>query len=150
MKVVDCMAIDSHMHINTSVLENVAKHIEDINKNQNISSVINVGLNVATSEESILISEKNSKFYSAVGIHPLYIDSQDIHCLYKLADNDKVVAIGEIGLDNAKANFQEQKKYLIRQIILANKLHLPVIIHSNNSNKLIIKIFEIKMFRERR
>lgn len=142
MKVVDCMAIDSHMHINTSVLENVAKHIEDINKNQNISSVINVGLNVATSEESILISEKNSKFYSAVGIHPLYIDSQDIHCLYKLADNNKVVAIGEIGLDNAKANFQEQKKYLIRQIIIANKLHLLVIIHSNNSNKLIIEIFE--------
>ena len=142
MKVVDNMAIDSHMHINTSVLENMPKYIEDINKNHSIRSVINVGLNSTTSEESILISEKNSKFYSAVGIHPLYIDSQDIHCLYRLADNDKVVAIGEIGLDNSKANFKEQRKYLISQIIIANKLHLPVIIHSNNSNKLVIEIFE--------
>ena len=59
MKVVDYMAIDSHMHMNTSVLENMPKYIEDINKNHSIRNVINVGLNVATSEESILISEKN-------------------------------------------------------------------------------------------
>lgn len=59
-----------------------------------------------------------------------------------MADNDKVIAIGEIGLDDSKDNFNEQKKYLIRQVIIANELHLPVIIHSNNSNKLVIEIFE--------
>ena len=142
MKAVGSMAIDSHMHINTCVLENIQEYIEDINKNPTIRSVINVGLNITTSKESLLISVKNPKFYSAIGIHPLYIDSQDIDCLYRLADNDKVVAIGEIGLDNSKANFNEQKEYLVRQIIIANKVHLPVIIHSNNSNKLIIEIFE--------
>ena len=59
-----------------------------------------------------------------------------------MADNPKVVAIGEIGLDSTNNNFEEQRRYLIKQILIANELHLPVIIHSNNSNKLIIDIFE--------
>ncbi|MGM9878021.1 MAG: TatD family hydrolase, partial [Bacilli bacterium] len=82
------------------------------------------------------------KFYSTVGIHPLYTELQDIDSLYTLGINDKVVAIGEIGLDSTKDNFDEQKMYLIKQIIIANELHLPVIIHSNNTNKLVIEIFE--------
>lgn len=56
------MAIDSHMHLNSSVLENVQKHIEDINKNQTIRNVINVGLNIKTSKESTLTSIKIQSF----------------------------------------------------------------------------------------
>ena len=142
MKVVDNMAIDSHMHINSMVLRDVQEYIEAINKSHSIKSVVNVGLNIETSKESVLISEKNSKFYSTIGIHPLYTSSQDVDSLYMLADNDKVIAIGEIGLDSSKDNFEEQKRYFIKQIKIANELHLPVIIHSNNSNKLVIEIFE--------
>ena len=142
MKVVGSMAIDSHMHINSIVLKDMQEYIEDINKNHSIKSVINVGLNIETSKESVLISEKNSKFYSTIGIHPLYTNSQDVNSLYLLTDNNKVIAIGEIGLDSSKSNFDEQKKYLIKQIKIANEPHLPVIIHSNNSNKLVIEIFE--------
>ena len=57
MKVVDNMAIDSHMHINSMVL----RDIEAINKSHSIKSVVNVGLNIETSKESVLISKKNSK-----------------------------------------------------------------------------------------
>ena len=106
------MAIDSHMHLNSSVLENVQKHIEDIIKNQTIRNVINVGLNIKTSKESTLTSIKNPKFYSAIRIHPLYTDQQNIDYLYKLAYNDKVITIGKIGLDSSKDNFNEQKDYL--------------------------------------
>lgn len=136
------MAIDSHMHINGMVLKNTKKYIDEINNNHNIENVINVGLNIDTSNESLMISDINSKFYSTVGIHPLYTELQDIDYLYKLGINDKVVAIGEIGLDSTKDNFDEQKRYLIKQIIIANELHLPVVIHSNNMNKLVIEIFE--------
>lgn len=142
MKVVDNMAIDSHMHINSMVLRDVQEYIESINKSYSIKSVVNVGLNIETSKESVLISEKNSKFYSTIGIHPLCTSSQDVDSLYMLADNDKVIAIGEIGLDSSKDNFKEQKRYFIKQIKIANELHLPVIIHSNNSNKLVIELFE--------
>lgn len=130
------------MHINSKVLDNTKEYIDDINNNLNIESVINVGLNIATSRESIAIANDNSKFYCAVGIHPLYIENEDIKELYKISFNDKVVAIGEIGLDLSHNNIKEQIKYLIKQIMIANLLKLPVIIHSNNANKLIIDIFE--------
>lgn len=136
------MVIDSHMHINSLILDNKEKYIDAINNDSMIESVINVGLDLETSEESISISQSNSKSYSSVGVHPLYIDSQNLEKLYCLADNPKVVAIGEIGLDSTNNNFEEQRRYLIKQILIANELHLPVIIHSNNSNKLIIDIFE--------
>ena len=135
------MAIDSHMHINSLVLKNKQKYINEIIYNPNIESVINIGLNIETSKECLELN-KNSKFYSSVGIHPLYIEFQDINKIYELATNDKVVAIGEIGLDTIKNNLEEQKKYLINQIMIANELHLPVIIHSNNTNKYIIEIFK--------
>ncbi|MGM9877530.1 MAG: TatD family hydrolase, partial [Bacilli bacterium] len=72
------MAIDSHMHINRMVLKNTKKYIDEINSNHNIDSVINVGLDIDTSNESLMISNINSKFYSTVGIHPLYTELQDI------------------------------------------------------------------------
>lgn len=136
------MSIDSHMHINNIVLEDEERYIRAINNNGMIEKVINVGLDLKSSKESVAISEANHKFFSSIGVHPLYVDSQDLSALYDLADNPKVVAIGEIGLDNTKENFEIQKEYLINQIIIANELHLPIIIHSNNSNKLVIDIFE--------
>lgn len=141
MKVGGTMAIDSHMHINSTVLDNVQKYIDDINSNSSIESVLNIGLNIETSKESILISRTNRKFYSTIGIHPLYIENEDINELYKLYDNT-IVAIGEIGLGTTHNNFDSQRKYLINQIMIANDLHLPVIIHSNNTNKLVIELFE--------
>lgn len=136
------MAIDSHMHINSIVSKNIEKEIFDINNNSNLKNVINVSLNSETAKESIIISNSNAKFYSAIGIHPLYVENQSIDDLYDIALNEKVVAIGEIGLDTTKDNIELQKKYLIEQISIANSLNLPVIIHANNSNKLVIEIFE--------
>lgn len=136
------MAIDSHMHINHLVLPNKEKQIMSINSNPSIESVINVGLNIDTSKESILIAKENPKFYSAIGIHPLYIENQDINSILTLANHSKIVAIGEIDLDTTKCNLNELRKYLIQQIIIANELNLPVIIHSNNLNKMVIETFE--------
>ena len=136
------MAIDSHMHINSIVSKNIEEEILDINNNSNLESVINVSINSETAKESIIISNSNTKFYSAIGIHPLYVKNQSIDDLYDIALNEKVVAIGEIGLDTTKDNIELQKKYLIEQISIANSLNLPVIIHANNSNKLVIEIFE--------
>ena len=136
------MAIDSHMHINSIVSKDIEKEILDINNNSNLKNVINVSLNSETAKESIIISNSNAKFYSAIGIHPLYVENQSIDDLYDIALNEKVVAIGEIGLDTTKDNIELQKKYLIEQITIANSLNLPVIIHANNSNKLVIEIFE--------
>ena len=135
------MIIDSHIHINSKVVDNVENSIQRINDNKCIQSVINIGLNLETSKEIINISKNNNKFYNSIGIHPLYIENEDYKKLYDLI-TDKTVAIGEIGLDNSKNNFYDQRKYLIKQIIIANELKLPVIIHANNTNKEIVEIFK--------
>ena len=135
--------IDTHMHINSQIFneQETNEKILKINNDNFITKVINVGLNVETSKEIIEISSMYGKFYNSVGIHPLYIDGQNPIKLCEIV-SDKTVAIGEIGLDNGKANFYDQKRYLITQIFIANELHLPIIIHSSNSNSEIIKIFE--------
>lgn len=134
------MIIDSHVHVNSKVIDNVEKTIQKINSNQNIESVINVGLNIETSKENVNISKKENKFYSAIGIHPLYIENENFDDLYNLI-NEKVVAIGEIGLDSNSSNYYKQRQYFIRQIFIANELKLPVIIHTDN-NEEVIKIFK--------
>ncbi len=134
--------IDSHMHINSKVTKNIKEDLSNIMNNNSVEKAINIGLDIETSKESINYSTNNSKIYSSIGIHPLYTENQKIDDLLKIAITDKVVAIGEIGLDSSKPNYNEQRNYLISQIYIANLLHLPVIIHSNNSNHEVIKIFE--------
>ena len=126
------MFIDSHMHINSKVIDDIENSINKINNNENIESVINVGLDIETSKECTKISNRENKFYSSIGIHPLYIENENFNELYSLV-NDKVIAIGEIGLDSSKSNHYKQRQYFIRQIFIANELKLPVIIHTDNN-----------------
>lgn len=138
------MAIDSHMHINNIVLSyrEQQEEITSINNNSKLETVINVGMNIETSKEVCKLAYEFKKFYASIGIHPLYLENEQIDLLYELAKNDKVVAIGEIGLDSNNINLDMQINYLVRQIEIANILKLPVIIHSNNMNKKVIEVFE--------
>ena len=133
--------IDSHVHINSKILSNPDEEIKRINSNKDLEYVINIGMDIDTSTESINISNNNPKFYSSVGIHPLFTEHQNLNDLYNLV-TPKTVAIGEIGLDSSKPNLEEQKRYLIKRIVIANELGLQVIIHSSNTNQEIIKIFK--------
>lgn len=136
------MVIDSHVHINSKIIKDVDYSIKQICNNESIESVINIGLDIETSKDCIDISNNKNKFYTSIGIHPLYIKNQNPNELYNLI-NDRVVAIGEIGLDNSKSNYYEQREYFIKQIFIANELKLPVIIHSNNCNNQIIELFKM-------
>lgn len=134
------MIIDSHLHINSKVIANVKEEIKKINSNKDIESVINIGLDMESSRECVAISNIENKFYTSIGIHPLYIENNSFDDLYNLI-NKKVVAIGEIGLDSKDTNYYKQKEYFVRQIFIANELKLPVIIHTDN-NEEIINIFK--------
>ena len=150
------MAFDTHTHVFEEALddkEKVREAIKEINNNSSLEGVINIGLDIPTSKECVFISNNNQKFYSAVGVHPLHIGSYNLDDLYddlsSLAKNDKVVAIGEIGLDNTfleddslkrEIIFRRQEDFFVRQIEIANSLELPIIIHSNNRNKQVLDI----------
>lgn len=123
--------IDTHAHFNSLDMANLTDEIESANKNDRVSKIINVGLDLKTSEEAIQISLANPKFYSTLGIHPLHDDQvEGLKKLYTSYPNDKIVTIGETGFDMA-SNLDAQIKKFLESILLANELHLPLIIHLN-------------------
>jgi TatD DNase family protein len=136
------MAIDSHLHINNRQTEDIENTIDRINKDDNIERVINVGIDIESSEEAVSTTKGNKKIYAAVGIHPINIYHQNVEKLYSLATNSKVVAIGEIGFDFINPYYDWQKAFLKDQIKIANDLKLPVILHLNNKNEYLVDLFE--------
>lgn len=131
--------IDTHAHFNSKDLKNLRDEIIRVNNINYLNKVINVGLDYETSREAIEISEREPKFYATIGIHPLH--NGNVEELLHLRVTNKVVAIGEIGLDTY-GDFLLQREKFIKQIELANFLKLPIIIHSKNSNERVLKIIK--------
>lgn len=87
---------------------------------------------------------KKTNFYCSAGIHPWFINAEfdkNFEYLTELAKANKIVAIGEIGLDNlSKVPFGIQKEAFLKQVELANDLKLPVIIHAVKSFQELLAI----------
>lgn len=130
--------IDSHAHLLKEFYQNIDELIYNLKKN-NMLAIINVADSIETSKEILLYSEKYSDFLMpAIGIHPQNIKDSylnDIEELDHMLKNNKVYAVGEIGLDyyNNAENKSIQKEAFIMQIELANKNNLPVIVHTRDA-----------------
>lgn len=129
---------DSHAHYNDEKFdEDRDKLLQDI-YGEGITKIINAGYSLESSKKAVEIAEKYDFIYATVGISPNDIDDfkkQDLEEIEKLAQNKKVVAIGEIGLDyhwNTE-NKKLQKEVFISQIEIANKLNLPIVIHTREA-----------------
>lgn len=141
--------IDTHAHYNNVTMTDLNKKKDIANKNEDVSKIINVGLDYKTSEEAIKIALINDKFYATLGIHPLYNGNvDDLEILYNKYDNTKIIGLGETGIDT-NGDIQLEIKKFISSIKLSNKLKLPLIIHSNTTkdsnvyaNKLCIEILK--------
>lgn len=134
---------DTHCHVYSEEIDNYRKVIEECNNN-NISLIIN-SVDVKSSEEVINLSNEYNNVYSAIGINYDTIDSveeNDIVLLEKLIKNNKIVALGEIGLDYywTKENKNKQIDFFKKQLKLAKKYDLPVIVHARES---IQDVFDI-------
>jgi TatD DNase family protein len=134
--------IDTHAHINSkSIPGRVEEEIIRIN-NLSLEAIINVGMDLDTSIEVVNIANNNDKFYASIGVHPFSNDStDDLIKLYRDNNHDKIVAIGETGIDIKASIFRQQKKF-IESIEIANFLKLPVIIHANGTNAMVIEILK--------
>lgn len=133
---------DTHMHLDDNKFD--LDREEVINKiwNAGVTKCINMGCDVESSKKAINIAEKHSFIYAACGLHPEDIPQTEedlwktISEIKELAlKNEKIVAIGEIGLDYywRQDNKDLQKKAFEKQIELANELQLPVSIHTRDS-----------------
>lgn len=165
------MLVDTHAHLNFSAFKD--DYDEAIKRclNNNIE-VINVGTNYETSERAVEIAQKYEKgIYAAVGLHPVHLEEHkvdeseegfksilrtkgeefDEQKYRELAQNKKVAAIGEVGLDyywkpKTKKKFEafkeKQREALLSQLKLAQELNLPVIFHCRMAINDLIDILQ--------
>lgn len=129
---------DSHAHYNDERFdEDRDKLLKDI-YDEKITKIINAGYSLESSKKAVEIAKKYDFIYATAGISPNDIDDfkeKDLEEIENLAKNKKVVAIGEIGLDyhwNTE-NKKLQKEVFISQIEIANRLNLPIVIHTREA-----------------
>lgn len=139
------MLIDSHAHL---LDERLVESIPEILAQYPINDIelsIEIGADMSSSKGAVLLAEKYDNIYATVGLHPEFAEratDDDIEELRLLAQNDKVVAIGEIGLDyHYDYDKTAQKSLLIKQILLADTLQLPVVIHLRDAYQDMESIF---------
>ena len=108
--------------------------------NDNISHIINIGTNLENSLASTMLADKYENVYASCGIHPsdVFYDDPDeaIATIEKLLSHKKAVALGEIGLDYHYEDVPQdlQMIYFEKQMRLAQKLEIPVIIHDRDAH----------------
>ena len=131
---------DSHAHLDDEQFDSDREEVIDRIIKSDVKRIINVGSDIKTSETSIRLASKYDFIYAAVGIHPHDVSDcslADIEYLRKLSENEKVVAIGEIGLDYYYDNSprEDQRKWFASQIQLSEELNLPFIVHSRDASE---------------
>ena len=134
---------DSHAHYNDEKFDIDREDIIKETLLNGVSNFIVAGYSIESSKKAIEIAEKYDEIYAIVGISPNDLEdikieqdiSKSIYEIEKIANNKKAVAIGEIGLDYYwnKEKKQLQKEIFIKQIELANKLKLPIVIHTREA-----------------
>ena len=138
---------DSHAHMDSEYFDadrsQVFKEIEE-----NLAGMINPGCDRKTSLKAMEFATSYPFVYAAVGWHPEEISrmvDEDLELLKKWCSDDKVVAIGEVGLDyyndeNAPHSLQRQR--FIQQIHIARETGLPLIVHDREAHGDILKILQ--------
>lgn len=134
---------DSHAHYYDNKfgdVENQKAIIEKI-RSAGVKYVLNAGTNPVTSRLCIKLADENEGFFASVGVHPEDIDEYtDIDSVLEdiksLAQHEKVVAIGEIGLDYhwRTDNSKIQMDWFVKQLQMAKDLDLPVIVHDREAH----------------
>ena len=144
---------DSHSHYNDEKFNEDRDEIIIKTKEEGISKWICAGYDIDSSKLSVEISKKYPFIYSICGISPNDVPDtieeieecvEKIEQLIKLDENNKIVAVGEIGLDYYwnKENKDIQSEIFKRQIDLANKYNLPIVIHTREAVSDTIKILK--------
>ena len=133
------MFTDSHCHLYSNYYDNLNETIKNAEKN-NITKFINNGCDLNSNTEILKLITKYPNMYGAIGIHPENVEDYqetDITFLKDNITNPKIIAIGEIGLDYhyTKENKEKQINLFEKQLQLAEKYNLPVIIHSRDATQ---------------
>ena len=130
--------IDTHAHID--MLEAPIELTLQLMKDYGVKKAVIPSVEVSSMEKVIAAAEADENIYAMIGIYPSEAKTytQEVEDrMIELAKNHKVKAVGEIGLDYYwdKSFVDLQKEVYVKQILLANKLNLPIVIHDREANK---------------
>ena len=137
--------IDTHCHLYPSEMENAEEIIKEC-REQNISVILN-GVDIASNNEILELSKKYDNVYAAIGLNYDQIDTftdDDLVLLEEQIKNNKIVALGEIGIDYywTKENSEKQIYFFKKQLELAEKYDLPVIVHAREASQEVFDIIK--------
>lgn len=132
------MIFDTHAHYDSSQFDEDREELLASMPERGVGTIVNVG---ASYESCFTVPEMAQKYpfmYAAVGVHPDEVGALNEETFAKLKkqfDKEKVIGVGEIGLDYYWDNESHdlQKKWFVRQLELARELSLPVLVHSRES-----------------
>lgn len=142
--------IDAHGHLEDRQFNKDRHEILSNLKADGVDYFFNCGSNVETSYESVEYAKQYDNVFAIVGIHPLNADEFSEHSMEeirKLAKIDKVVAIGETGLDNYYEDSpspEVQEKCFHAHLDLAEELDMPVVIHSREAHQRTFDILKAR------
>ena len=132
------MIFDTHAHYDDKAFDSDREELLEKLFSESVAYIVNQGTDLKLSKYSISLAERYENMYCAVGIHPENITENslaELEEIERLAGHPKAVAIGEIGLDYYWNIPKEPQKVIFeKQLILANKLNMPVNIHDREAH----------------
>lgn len=134
------MIFDTHAHYDDEAFDEDRDELLKSMRENEIEYIVNVGSSLKISRQTIELIDKYDFMYGAVGVHPsdtAELNEENIEILREMLRNDRVVALGEIGLDYYwdEPDRHIQKKWFERQIYMAKEEKMPIIYHSREAAK---------------
>lgn len=139
--------VDTHAHIDE---EGFAADFDEMLARayaNDVKYIVNIGANMDESRVSIELADKYDSIYATVGVHPHDVEEVDDKALDQLAawcKHDKVVAVGEIGLDyfRSQTSKEMQARAFAAQLDVARQMHMPVSIHDRDAHGDIMRMLK--------
>ena len=132
------MIYETHAHYDDDAYSEDIEEVLKANEAAGIARIVNVAASMEGCKTSIALADKYPHIYASVGVHPsetMELTSDDMNLIKQYAAHEKVVAIGEIGLDYHDEDVPKevQQKWFISQLDIAREVNLPLIIHSRDA-----------------
>ena len=147
------MIFDTHAHYDDDAFDGDREALLYGLREAGIGAVTNIGASLSSSKTTLELSKRYPWMYAAVGVHPsetAELTEAGLDWLRQAAAGERVVAVGEIGLDYywEEPEHKIQKEWFSRQLALAGELHLPVVIHSRDAAKDTLDLMKAECARE--
>jgi len=141
------MLIETHAHLYFDQFDEDREQVIQRAEEAGVKRIINIAVDLETSRQCIELAENYEGLFATIGIHPndsTKLDSSSLGELRELSRHQKVVAIGEIGMDFYwdRCPAEVQERAFREQIGLAKEVGLPIVIHNREASPQIIEVLK--------